>query len=109
MDKNHNTLEDFQNHTREKVTKVLITTPEELQETINVAVNMAFANQPQIVHEPPKNLRSIAALADFLGCSTVTAQKIKNSGILRFYQAGRKVIFKSNEVLEDLAYRGGKL
>jgi excisionase family DNA binding protein len=49
-----------------------------------------------------KNLHSIQELADFLGCSTPKAQKLKNSGRIRYYQTGRKVIFNPAEILEDL-------
>jgi|GEM_PF-1434765 hypothetical protein len=55
----------------------------------------------------PKFLYSLRSLADFLGCSTTTAQKLKNSEKIPFQQFGRKVIFNTNEVLEAL--QGGKM
>lgn len=51
----------------------------------------------------PKMLYSIKELADFLQCSTVTAQKIKNSGRIPFVQTGRKVIFDGEAVLIALS------
>jgi excisionase family DNA binding protein len=51
----------------------------------------------------PKMLYSIKELADFLQCSTVTAQKLKNSGRLPFMQSGRKVIFNGDEVLASMS------
>ena len=51
----------------------------------------------------PKMLYSIKELADFLQCSTVTAQKIKNSGRIPYSQTGRKVVFDGNEVLRALS------
>jgi excisionase family DNA binding protein len=60
-----------------------------------------FETQPA----PAKNLHSIQELADFLGCSTVKAQRLKNSGKIRYYQSGRKVIFKPDEILQDLKHK----
>ena len=53
----------------------------------------------------PKMLYSIKELADFLKCSTVTAQKIKNSGRIPFSQTGRKVVFDGNAVLQALSIK----
>lgn len=50
----------------------------------------------------PKMLYSIKELADLLQCSTVTAQKIKNSGRIPYAQTGRKVVFDSEAVLNAL-------
>ena len=46
-----------------------------------------------------KKLHSMKELAEFLECSIPTAQKIKNSGKIPFYQIGRKVMFVKDEVL----------
>jgi len=46
-----------------------------------------------------KKLYSMKELAEFLECSVPTAQKIKNSGKIPFYQIGRKVMFDKDEVL----------
>ena len=51
-----------------------------------------------------RKLFSMQELADFLGCTTVTAQKIKNSGKLPYYQIGRKVIFDTDKVLAALEH-----
>lgn len=51
----------------------------------------------------PTMLYSIKELADFLKCSTVTAQKIKNSGKIPFSQMGRKVVFNGEAVLSALS------
>lgn len=51
----------------------------------------------------PKMLYSIKELAEFLKCSTVTAQKIKNSGRIPFVQTGRKVMFNSESVMQALS------
>ncbi|HJY63732.1 MAG TPA: DUF3853 family protein [Ignavibacteria bacterium] len=82
--------------------ELIVTTPEDLQQAIQTAVESAFENQPKVSIEPVKNLHSIKELADFLGCSTVKAMQLKNSGRIRFYQDRRKVIFVPSEILEDL-------
>ena len=50
-----------------------------------------------------KMLYSIKELADFLNCSIVTAQKIKNSGAIPFSQTGRKCVFDGGAILAALA------
>ncbi|HET6555704.1 MAG TPA: DUF3853 family protein [Prolixibacteraceae bacterium] len=47
-------------------------------------------------------IKSMRGIADFLGCSVVTAQKLKNSGKLPCHQFGRKVLFFTDEVLKDI-------
>ena len=44
----------------------------------------------------------ISGLAKFLKVSTVTAQKIKNSGKFPFSQSERTIIIKKSDVLEGL-------
>jgi len=44
-------------------------------------------------------LHSMIELAEFLGCSVPTAQKIKNSGKIPFHQVGRIVLFDKGEIL----------
>ncbi len=58
-------------------------------------------------HTPTEYLHSIQELANFLGCSAPTAQNIKNSGKIRYKQFGRKLIFSTTEVLEDLSKKKG--
>lgn len=49
-----------------------------------------------------KTLHSIRELADFIGCSIVTAQKYKNEGRIPYRQVGRKVQFDTEEVLKAM-------
>lgn len=49
-----------------------------------------------------KILYSIRELSDFLGCSTVTAQKFKNDGRIPYRQIGRKVQFDTASVLQAM-------
>jgi hypothetical protein len=53
--------------------------------------------------ENKKYVYGISGLASIANCSNPTAQKIKNSGSVPYSQAGRKLIFEVNAVLESLA------
>ena len=55
-----------------------------------------------------RKLYSLRALAEFLQCSVVTAQKVKNSGAIPYMQIGRKVIFDTEKVLAALENKPGK-
>ena len=61
---------------------------------------MLIQNEPQ--PQERKILYSIKELSDFIGCSTVTAQKLKNEGRIPYRQVGRKVMFDSVEVLSAM-------
>ena len=47
-------------------------------------------------------LRNIQELAEFLGCSSTTAQKFKNQNRNIFLHVGRKFIVKESDVIEAL-------
>ena len=55
-----------------------------------------------------KLIYSMQELADLLGTSLMTAQKIKNSGKIPFMQIGRKCIFNVDRVLAALENKPGK-
>lgn len=50
----------------------------------------------------PSVIKGFQGLADFLGISKSVAQKMKNEGIIPYYQYDRVVLFKPDEVLEAL-------
>jgi excisionase family DNA binding protein len=85
----------------------IITTKEELQDTIDRAIQKALGQPPQ---SPLKELeptqteyvKGIAGLAKILKCSNPTAQKLKNSGKVPFYQDGRTLLFRTDEVLKAI-------
>jgi hypothetical protein len=83
--------------------ELIITTEEKIEEIIN----RCLANHSQVLISEPKPethyLHSINQLARFLNCSPATAQKLKNSGKIRYKQFGRKCVFNTTEVLEDLS------
>jgi len=64
---------------------------------------LAGNKQPEATH----HLYSIKELASFLKCSTVTAQKLKNSGKIRYKQFGRKCVFNPAEIIESFSYFPG--
>ena len=59
--------------------------------------------QPQHVTQEKKYLYSIKGLAEFMQCSIVTAQKLKNSGRIPYQQVNRKVIFDCEAVLAAIS------
>lgn len=78
---------------------------EQLTAIVERAVNKAFAAKINKNNEPTpesKTLYSIRELADFIGCSTVTAQKLKNEGRIPYRQVNRKVLFDTVEVLKAM-------
>ena len=53
-------------------------------------------------------LYSLKELADFLHCSTPTAQRMKNEGRIPYKQTGRKVIYDTEEILRSMEHVPGK-
>jgi hypothetical protein len=85
------------------MTNLILTTPEELKQIItDCLVKFYPAQNSQPESPPPILLYSIDELATFLGCCNQTAFKLKKSGQVRYRQFGRKLVFNSAEVLEDL-------
>ncbi|MFV0377284.1 MAG: DUF3853 family protein [Mangrovibacterium sp.] len=75
----------------------------ELAEVVKRAVAEAMAKAEQPAPEPqPQTLHSIRELADFLGCSVVTAQRYKNEKRFPYKQVGRKVMFNTADVLKAI-------
>lgn len=83
--------------------ELIVVTREELEEIIDSCLSRYLSKmmEPAKQHEV-RLLYSIRELADFLGCSPVTVQKLKNSGKIRYRQYGRKLIFNTAEIMEDL-------
>lgn len=87
-------------------------TQTEFTEIVKQAVSEAMAAMPATNPDPSperKTLYSIRELSEFLGCSSVTAQKIKNSGRIPFRQVGRKILFDTQDIskaLEHVKKRG---
>lgn len=83
--------------------EIIITTPDQLKSIVKECLaDFSQASTSIALTEPVKNIYSIKELASLLGCSVVTAQKLKNSGKIRYRQFGRKCVFNTQEVLEDI-------
>ena len=83
--------------------EIILTTPEQIKEIVKECLENHIPKQSHNLEiNEPKLLYSIRELAAFLGCSLVTAQKLKNSKKIRYKQFGRKCVFNTNEILEDL-------
>lgn len=81
--------------------ELIITTQEKIEEIVNRC--LTNFNPVQILPKSETQyLYSINQLARFLNCSPGTAQKLKNSGKIRYKQFGRKCVFNTDEILEDL-------
>lgn len=52
--------------------------------------------------ESKRLLYSMKELADFLGCTTVTAGKLKASGRIPYVQFSRKLIFDTEKIMNAL-------
>ena len=76
----------------------------ELKAMISDAVKDAFTNQEignsSAVNQPP--IKGITQLAKFLGISPARAQKLKNDGVLPYWQDGRLIFFDTNEVMKAM-------
>ncbi len=83
--------------------EIILITPEQLQTIIERCLNKTAPTAATPAADPTKHLHSIVELAEFLNCSVVTAHKLKQSGKIRYKQYGRKCIFSTSEILEDLA------
>lgn len=86
---------------------VIITSKEELQKLIDEAVSKAIAGlnltRETQIGSNSEMIHGIRELAKFLKCSTSTAQKLKNEKRVPYYEAGRVLMFRSEEVLQAIS------
>jgi len=79
---------------------------QKLKEFIVAAVLSAFQQFPQNTNvasaTEKRYIYSIKGLAEFLNCSVVTAQHLKNKGLVPCRQIGRKVMFDCDAVLDAM-------
>lgn len=86
-------------------------TPPELEALIENSIIKVLSNQKNeqvSLHDPEPLIYGIKGLAKFLQVSTVTAQKIKNSGKIPFSQVERTIVLNKVDVLEALKKKAGK-
>jgi len=78
-----------------------------LEQLIQRTVSAAFANsQPTPAPVEKPQTFTISELADYLNCTKATIHAYKKRGVFPYYQTGRTVYFKKNEV--DAALEVGK-
>ncbi|MGV8096004.1 MAG: DUF3853 family protein [Mangrovibacterium sp.] len=88
---------------RENLT--IIATKEELQKLIDKGVSKAITDlnlSHSLQKEESKLIYGLDGLAKFLGCSEMTAFRLKKSGRIPYFQTGRTLVFKSDEVLKAM-------
>jgi hypothetical protein len=81
--------------------KMVFLTESELNNLIRSAVADELSKRIN-VKPPTPTIKGIHGLAEALNCSVSKAQKIKDSGVIRFFQNGKLLLFDYNQILEDL-------
>lgn len=74
-------------------------------ELLDLMADRLMTMLPEMDKKQPserKRLDGIVGLADYLGVSPTTAQKLKLEGKLTYYEAGKCVYFYSDEVDKEL-------
>lgn len=74
----------------------------EVQEAILLEIRKHSSHLKQEQIRSVEPIRGIHGLANFLGVSAVTAQKLKNSGKIPFAQFERVVLFDPDKVMQSL-------
>jgi excisionase family DNA binding protein len=84
--------------------QTVVISPEELREIINGAVEKAVTDHiPGAIRKATrKEYLTIEELSDLTGWSRRTIQYLRDSRQLTFYQDGRRILFKTDEVEEYL-------
>jgi len=85
---------------------MVIIEEEKLEEMVRKAVKeeleIILNKKEREIPIVPEFLHSMQELADFLHCSKVTAQMLKNKGRIPYKQMGRKVIFNTADILNAM-------
>lgn len=60
--------------------------------------------EPEIIRPFIKDgqIKGINRLAEFLGCAPATAQKLKNTNQIPYYERGARLIFYEDEIMDAL-------
>ena len=81
--------------------KMVIISESELTNLIRVTVTDILENK--INAKPPKaTIKGIKGLAAALNCSVSKAMKLKKSGVIRYFQDQKLLLFDYDQVIEDL-------
>ena len=80
-------------------------TREDVKTALLEALSEHEAAKPPKTTEPEQYIYGLEALSKHLGIGITTAWKLKKSGKLPYYQAGKKLYFKKSEIEAVLASR----
>ena len=86
---------------------LIVVNKSELTEIIQAAVkSIVFENSGKPKPDKAKSfIRGIHGLAKFLGVSPTRAQKLKNDGVISYWQDGRTVLFDPEKVVNELMHK----
>jgi hypothetical protein len=84
--------------------ELIITTPGRFKQIVNSCLTDFLDKYTKKSTSEPSDefLKSIKEIASFLGCSSTTAQKIKNQYKHIFMQLGRKFLVRKTDLIEAL-------
>lgn len=77
-----------------------------IEDAVFSAMEKVKANAEPVRTEK-RYIYSIKELAGLLNCSVVTAQKLKNNGLIPYKQLGRKLVFDADAVLAAMPGKKG--
>jgi hypothetical protein len=80
---------------------ISVISKEELKQAVREVLDES--TQKAAAPQPEQYLHGLKQLADFIGVSEVSAWRLKKSGKIPFYQAGKKLFFKQSDVLQSLS------
>jgi hypothetical protein len=84
--------------------EIILTTPEKIKEIVSTCLSEFLAvNTPtDQLDKDEEYLKGVKDLANFLGCSSTTAQKFKNQNRHIFLQIGRKFMVSKTDIIDTL-------
>lgn len=81
--------------------KMVIISESDLNNLIRSAISEEMCKRAES-KAPRPTIKGIHGLAEALNCSVAKAQKLKNSGVIRYFQDQKLVLFDYDQVIEDL-------
>jgi hypothetical protein len=87
--------------------EIILTTPEKIKEIVTTCL-AEFLTINTSTGPPDKEdeyLKSVKDIANFLGCSSTTAQKFKNQNRQIFLQIGRKFLVRKTDIIDTLKFK----
>jgi hypothetical protein len=84
--------------------EIILTTPEKIKEIVAtcLAEYLTVNASTDQLDKDDEYLKSVKDIANFLGCSSTTAQKFKNQNRQIFLQIGRKFMVRKTDIIDTL-------